>query len=337
VRPEANFDEVCEYSQKRVDYLDLPANRQVSGTFPELLDELKGLPVEMFASPDRSTETSTRTHWILTFDHLLTRTTFVKVLRAMLQTLEQAYRHPVDIEFTANFIDPDNYRINLLQCRPLHVQGVERADMPVMDVPPESRLLEAHGAVIGHSRIQRIDRLVYIVPSVYAPLTLSRRHELARVIGQINAMQKTGQNLMLLGPGRWGTSSPELGIPVTFAEVNRVAVLCEIVTMRENLIPDVSLGTHFLNEIVEQNILYLALFPKRASDFLNEAAFLAAPNLLPELMPRATEWADVIRIIDPSQAGVGLGPLLLAADAIEQSVRVFHSAAALHTPPFLGT
>jgi hypothetical protein len=51
---------------------------------------------------------------------------------------------------------------------------------------------------------------------------------------------------MLLGPGRWGTASPDLGVPVQFAEINHVSVLCEIVTMRENLIPDVSLGTHFV-------------------------------------------------------------------------------------------
>ncbi len=332
VRPEANFDEVCEYSQKRVDYLDLPANRQVSGSFQELLSELKGLPVEMFASPDLGTESSAHTQWILTFDRLLTRTTFVQVLRSMLQTLEQAYNHPVDIEFTANFIDRDNYRINLLQCRPLHVQGVERAEMPEINVPPEARLLEAHGAVIGHSRIQQIDRLIYIVPSAYANLTLSRRHELARIIGHINARQNPRHSLMLLGPGRWGTSSPELGIPVTYAEVNRVSVLCEIVTMRENLIPDVSLGTHFLNEIVEQNILYLALFPKQTGSFLNEAAFLEAPNLLLEIMPHAAEWAHVVRIIDPARSTPDRGPLLLAANAIEQSVLVFRSATAFNTP-----
>ncbi len=86
---------------------------------------------------------------------------------------------------------------------------------------------------------------------------------------------------MLLGPGRWGTSSPELGIPVHFAEISRVSVLCEIVTMRENLIPDVSLGTHFLNELVEMNILYMALFPQQQPNYLNESFFLT---------PRTGSW-----------------------------------------------
>ena len=69
--------------------------------------------------------------------------------------------------------------------------------------------------------------------------------------------------IMLLGPGRWGTSSPSLGIPVSFVDINRVSVLCEIVAMREDLVPDVSLGTHFLSELVEMDMLYLALFPKQ--------------------------------------------------------------------------
>jgi hypothetical protein len=102
--------------------------------------------------------------------------------------------------------------------------------------------------------------------------------------------------------------------------------------MRENLIPDVSLGTHFLNEIVEQNILYLALFPKQTGSFLNEAAFLEAPNLLLEIMPHAAEWAHVVRIIDPARSTPDRGPLLLAANAIEQSVLVFRSATAFNTP-----
>jgi hypothetical protein len=102
--------------------------------------------------------------------------------------------------------------------------------------------------------------------------------------------------------------------------------------MRENLIPDVSLGTHFLNEIVEQNILYLALFPKHTDNFIDESTLLKAPNLLLEILPQAAEWAPVVRVIDPSQSAQDSGPLLIAANAIEQSVLVFRNANALETP-----
>ena len=78
---------------------------------------------------------------------------------------------------------------------------------------------------------------------------------------------------MLIGPGRWGTTTPSLGVPVHFAEINTVSVLCEIVAMRDDLVPDVSLGTHFFNDLVENDMLYLALFPKREGNYWNDALF----------------------------------------------------------------
>ena len=55
---------------------------------------------------------------------------------------------------------------------------------------------------------------------------------------------------------------PMLGVPVSFSEIDTVAVLCEIVAMRENLVPDVSLGTHFFNDLVEMDMLYFAVDPR---------------------------------------------------------------------------
>ncbi len=321
MRPEANFDEVCEYSQRRVDYLDLAANRLSSRYFVDLLDGAVDLPTEMFASQDAGISEDGRTgNWALTFDTLLSRTDFVKDMREMLRVLEAAYNHPVDIEFAANFIDDKTYRINLLQCRPLQVRGMERIDLPVIEVRPDDRLLEAHGAVIGQSRLLALDRAVYVVPSRYGQLTIPQRYEIARLIGRINQAAVGGaRNLMVLGPGRWGTSSPELGIPVHFAEINRVTVLCEIVAMRDNLIPDVSLGTHFLNELVEMDILYLALFPKHPENMLDERFFLEQPNRLETIVPGSGAWTEVVRVLDlPDQTAERR--IFVHADALEQRV-----------------
>ncbi|MCC7204863.1 MAG: PEP/pyruvate-binding domain-containing protein [Phycisphaeraceae bacterium] len=322
-RPEANFDEVRDYSQRRVDYLDLAANRLTHGDFNELVARNHDLPIRMFASPAPVDDPTRQPHWVLTFDRLLSRTSFVQNMRDMLRILEQAYGCPVDIEFTANFIDDDRYRINLLQCRPLQVQGTGRSRLPRLEVPAPDSILEARGAVIGHSRIIDVDRFVYVVPSAYAALTLAMRHEVARVIGRINHACSPERTIMLMGPGRWGTSSPELGIPVHFAEINRIAVLCEIVAMRENLVPDVSLGTHFLNELVEGNILYLALFPRQDRNLLRESFFLEAPNHLSDLTPRDKSWEDLIRVVDSRDIAPTRGGIRLHADALDQRVAVF--------------
>jgi pyruvate,water dikinase len=323
-RPEANFEEVREYAQRRVDYLDLQANRLMSGHFLDVLKECSDVPIEMFASTDESpsiTVGGTSKTWVLTFDGLLSATEFVKDMREILRALQEAYEHPVDVEFTLNFVGDDAYRIHVVQCRPLPVKGIETPGPLTMDVSKADTIIQAGGAVIGHSRRVRISRFIYVVPSAYSQLSLQDRHEVARLIGKINHAPEpfVPGDIMLLGPGRWGSNDPFLGIPATFAEISRTSVLCEIVAMHENLVPDVSLGTHFLNELVETDMLYLALFPKRGSNYLRTEWFESSPNRLVQLVPKAGQWADVIKVIEPSSIA-GEGSTFLIADALKQTV-----------------
>ena len=324
-RPEGNFDDVCEYSQHRVDYLDLVANRLRSGYFLDLVKQGLDLPVNLMVSQDDSARAPGSTpNYVLTFDELLSNTPFVEHMHDILKTLEDAYQNPVDIEFAASFCPDGQYKINLLQCRPLQVQGIESATLPTVDVRDSDRIVEARGAIIGPSRIMRVDRFIYVVPSLYGELPLARRYEVARLLGRINqALRDTTGTIMLLGPGRWGTASPDLGVPVHFAEINHVSILCEIVTMRENLIPDVSLGTHFLNELVEMNILYMALFPRQQRNYLNERFFLDAPNRLLDIVPSASRWSETVRVIDTKDILESDRLVLLLADAAEQEATIF--------------
>ena len=319
-RPEANFDEVARSAQRRVDYLDLEANQLVSSHFLDLTEKEPDLPLDLFASIDRSQPASGKPVRVLDFGRLLRETALVADFREMLQTLETAYEHPVDIEFTANFVTEDHYKINLLQCRPLHTQGTGSVEAPRTPIKKEDLVISAHGAVIGHSRIATVDRFVYVSPSLYGRLNVQARYEVARVLGAVNHAGGEGiKTVMMLGPGRWGTTSPHLGIPVNFGDINHVSVLCEIVAMHENLVPDVSLGTHFLNEIVERNILYLALFPKQGENFMSQEFFETSPNSLLDLVPSAENFEGVVRVIDPARDQEG-ATVRLTADAVNQNV-----------------
>ena len=325
-RPEANFNEVCQYAQRKVDYLDLKANRLASGYFVDLVADQPNRSLELFASPDvQQDQPDAPPSWVLTFDRLLTETPFVQDLRDMMSILHEAYHYPVDIEFTANYLEDGRCKINMLQCRPLQVQGAETIQLPELQIPDEDRILEAHGAVIGQSRIQHLDRLIYVVPANYSPLPIAARYEVAQLIGEINRLTPAdgSMNVMILGPGRWGTASPELGIPVSFGQINRMSVVCEIVTMHENLIPDVSLGTHFLNELVEMNMLYLALFPRQKCNLLKESFFLETPNRLLELLPHAARWKDVVCVIDVPTAESPTQRATLSADTLGQKAVCF--------------
>jgi len=325
-RPEANLDEVRQYAQRRVDVLDLEANQLVSNGLPDVVRRSPNLPIEMFADADedlrRRAAQSRQADvfpWVLTFNKLFSQTPFVKDMREMLAILQEAYDHPVDVEFTANFFHDGTYKINLVQCRPFQVKGGGAvSDAP--RVAKENVLLEAHGAVIGHSRLIDIDRLIYVVPSVYGQLPISDRYAVARLIGQVIHAEAAarGRSIMLLGPGRWGTTTPSLGVPVRFGDINGVSVLCEIVAMRDDLVPDVSLGTHFFNELVELDMLYLALFPTRQDNFLNREFFEQSPSRLTELVPDAARWSNVVRVIDVGCAH--RGAVKLHANTLTQKV-----------------
>jgi len=284
------------------------------------------LPLEFIASVDPEIERlqredgRTRFSWLLTFDKLLGETRFAPDMMEMLQTLERAYDYPVDVEFTANRASDGEFHINLVQCRPLQVRSGSM-NVTIPDVPRPDVLLEAHGAVIGRSRSETIDRVLYVPPEVYGNLPLQKKYQVARLIGQIMRLEESPEpgRIMLVGPGRWGTTTPSLGIPVNFAEVNRASVLCEIVAMRDGLVPDVSLGTHFFNELVEMDVLYLALFPGAEGNFLNGEFFTNAPNRFEELLPGENGLSEAVRVIDLAKVP-GAPVLRLNADTPAQKV-----------------
>jgi pyruvate, water dikinase len=258
---------------------------------------------------------------VLDFESLLIETEFIAEIRELLSTVGQAYQHPVDIEFTLNFLEDGRFRINLLQCRPFQVKMKGeggRIQFPAQ-LRPEDRLLESRGPILGHSLATAIDRLLYVPPSVYSRLSLSDRYAVARAIGRLTLETKPegGGMVMLLGPGRWGTSMPALGVPVSFAEISRVSVLGEITLMHEGLIPDVSLGTHFFNDLVEMDMLYFAVSPGKEGHALNEALLREPTNRLVTLLPSARKLAEALWVIEASDLAAD-GRLYLNVDSMKQ-------------------
>ncbi len=315
-RPEASFEEACDHAQRKMDCLDLVAGRQISLPLHEVLHERRAdLPLDLYC-----TEADDGHPWV-TFDGLLKDTPVPADLRHMLTVLETAFGAPVDIEFALNFLSDGSYRIHLLQCRTFQFRrDPEVLAQRAKGVKPHP-LLTACGAVIGVSREQRLTRIIYIVQQAYAELPEQTRYEVARTIGRLcSRHDEAAGGLLLIGPGRWGTSSPSLGIPVSFAEINHASAICEIVAMHERLIPDVSLGTHFFNDLVEYDTLYVAYFPQKTGNHIDTTWFEQAPNHLTECEPEAADFADVIRVIDCPD---GDTPVWLRADAGVQRAEVF--------------
>ena len=189
---------------------------------------------------------------------------------------------------------------------------------PPAELESDKVVLEARGTIIGQSSSTTVDRIAYVVPAAYAELTLQDRFSVARLIGRLTHASPEADTLMLVGPGRWGTSTPSLGVPVSFAEINTVSILCEIVSMGDHVTPDVSLGTHFFNDLVEANMLYLAVYPTRPGNAVNEAFFERQPNRLADLLPDDARWAGVVRVVDLDPAR-GSPVLRFYADCLTQT------------------
>lgn len=305
-RPESSRREKRQINQRKVDLLDLKENKFKTLYFDDIVKESQGLPLDLFAERDWELEDYNRQfgrntipYYYLNLDKTVLKSSVIKDMQKILKILHQAYNYPVDIEFTINFTNLDHYLINLLQCRPFQVySGTEIVDAPT-DIKEDEIIFTSHGPIIGTGIAKNIDRIIYVIPEIYGNMTISERYSVARIIGLINQLQKDEEKItLLLGPGRWATTSPELGVPVKFQEINNMAIICEITEMHEYLTPDASLGTHFFNDLVESKMMYIAILPQQKEVKLNKKLLNQLPNCLPTLLPDSEHYKNVIRVID---------------------------------------
>ncbi len=221
-RPESSSEDIRTFSQKRGDIIDLAGNRLTTRSFEEVVGKLPDYPIDIFASRDLALERRIQDaggkevfSWMLTFDDLLSKGPFVKDMRDMMSILEDAYDHPVDIEFTANFSDVSDYKINLLQCRPFQSKGNILAVENPRSIPKDRIVLESKGPVIGSNKSVTIDRIIYVVPEVYGNMKMSDRYAVARLVGKLTHLKDKGEKPTILLVGAWtmGNGRSQSGSP----------------------------------------------------------------------------------------------------------------------------
>ena len=165
-----------------------------------------------------------------------------------------------------------------------------------------------------------ISRLIYIDPQGYTRLSLSEKYGIARLVGKLNKQIGRRDDLptILFGPGRWGTTTPAMGVPVTFSEINNVAAIAEIAYSDGSLIPDLSFGTHFFQDMVEMDIFYMAVYPEKEGVVFNKAWLERQPNILKDLVPEEKKYADVVRVCDVREKD-----MRLLSDIVNQKMICF--------------
>lgn len=153
------------------------------------------------------------------------------------------------------------------------------------------------GSSMGGSRAEDIDYVVFVDSRAYYEFPYKRKPDIAHIIGDINHhFRKSNQNLLLFVPGRIGTSSPELGVPVSFAAINHFCAICEMSDSEVGYMPELSYGSHMFQDLVETEIFYTALFDTPKTRIFNRTVFHDMPNILTEILPDCKEYEDIVKV-----------------------------------------
>jgi len=151
------------------------------------------------------------------------------------------------MEFTVEVLPgrpyPD-FKLHLLQCRPLSQRKNEELVNIPTDVPRKFVLFTSRG-LIPNGRAEQIRYIIFVNPETYRQIpSNSTKLELGRAIGRLNKLLE-GETFILIGPGRWGSTNLELGVRVTYADIYNTKVLIELGGAQDGKPPELSYGTLF--------------------------------------------------------------------------------------------
>ncbi len=311
LRVNVTVDEAVRYSPKWIDVIDLETNTFETMPVADLLKKY-GHEIPMIGqliSVDKGDHLQRpmglnldfeAEEMVVSFDGLLSNTSFIGMIQAILKTLEEKLGGPVDIEFAH-----DGRDFYLLQCRP-QSHSDESAPAPIpKDIAAEKTIFTAN-RYVSNGRMPDVTHIVYVDPVRYGEI--SDRGTLltvGRAVSRLNQILPKRQ-FILIGPGRWGSRGDiKLGVSITYSDINNTAMLIEVARSSGNYVPDLSFGTHFFQDLVEAQIRYLPLYPDDPGVVFNEGFLHRAYNVFPDVLPEFEQLRDVIRLIDVPRSSSG--------------------------------
>ena len=272
---------------------------KIEPVLPKYLDRL--LLEHDFDAESRLRETGrNREVKFISCKGLVSNKTLMEQMKRMLHTIQNEYEYPVDTEFTINISDNGDYSIDLLQCRPLQIcKSTSSAAIPE-NIAEEHILLQSKGTSMGMSKASKLDFIIYVDPVKYYEMPYNKKNSIASLIGRINWYYRDkNKRMMLIVPGRVGTSSPELGVPTAFSDISSFSVICEVEETGAGYNPELSYGSHIFQDLVEANIFYTAVFhDKRTMSYFPEK-LKGFKNIIDEF-DTEKEYIDVVSVYDVS-------------------------------------
>ena len=203
---------------------------------------------------------------ILQHDMFPLATTLQKILRVG----QEEMGRPIEIEFAVNITDRENATFYLLQIRPI-VQNKEVINEDLSIVPIEDTILTSNDA-LGNGIIDDVCDIVYVKTEDF---NANNNQLVVYEIEKLNKQFLTeNRGYILIGPGRWGSSDPWLGIPVKWPHVSNARLLVE--SGLENYQVEPSQGTHFFQNLTSFGVGYFTINSFRKDggtfdiDYLNQ-------------------------------------------------------------------
>ena len=193
---------------------------------------------------------------VITFCGVLQHGVFpLPELLQMVQRLgTEEMRRPVEIEFACNLNADKTGELNLLQIRPI-VDSKQMLDEDLAALPDERCLLRSHNS-LGHGICDGVCDVVYVKAG--EDFTATNNPAIACEIERMNRQfLADGLGYVLVGPGRWGSSDPWLGIPVKWPHISAAKVIVE--AGLKNYRVDPSQGTHFFQNLTSFGVGYFTI------------------------------------------------------------------------------
>ena len=306
LHPADGVKAIQRYSQQYVDLIDLEDNefktlpvKDVINTRYPALRYIAQSAEDGFLSPLR-TNLVDKDKLVITFEELLRRTRFAENMKISLNLLEKHYKSPVDTEFTLKVLNPravhPEVEVTILQCRPQsHI-----AEGSIVRLPKKlakKNIILSTRRMVPRGSVTDIRYVLFVPPEGYFSLNSQvERNKLERAIGTLNA-KMDDETYVAVGPGRWGTSSPDLGVHIGYADIYNTRALIELSGEEVGTSPEPSFGTHFFQDLMEAQIYPLAVFLDDEDAVFNRKFFYHTPNRLAEWIQADDVLLKCLRLI----------------------------------------
>jgi len=203
---------------------------------------------------------------LITFSNILKHKTLpiADIIQKVLQLGEQEMGKPVEIEFVVDLTPNANEKVifDLLQIRPI-ASIADSVNIDKKKIKKKESLIISDSA-LGNGIVNNIHDIVYVRPQNF---NAANNKETVNMVGAINEQfSKSGKNFILIGPGRWGSSDPWLGIPVKWPQISNARLIIESGIDKYRIDP--SQGTHFFQNLTSFRVGYFTINP-----FINDGYY----------------------------------------------------------------